>query len=268
MIHALLHHKLDDRTTNAHRREDTLTATIFGTLVWMEAWDTLAKWLDVPVPSHGSVTGCWFWPRLAGSVEPDVILRIGSSLVVVEAKLRSNRHDKSLAIGVEAVADETDDPVDQLVRQFIGITTPAQVRQRYSDDLEKAILDCDLIQLYVVDSMRLHRAEKEVEQSLKLMPQGHRLRSPITWQSLSTLLAARPAPGRRWERDLLEYMRMIGLDTFHGVSGRGLTGSSALLAGWRVPRRRERSFSEFAARVSASPNIKRLQHWRRQEQAS
>src|SRR5206468_3570724 len=93
MLHALLHHKLDELIPEPQRREDALTSAAFGTLVLVNAWDMLARWLgvsdDQPVSANSD---CWFWPRLAFA-EPDVVLRLGGSLVVVEAKYRSGRND-------------------------------------------------------------------------------------------------------------------------------------------------------------------------------
>lgn len=263
VIHALLHHKLDEETNGPHRLEDTLTATVFGTLVWMDAWDLLSEWLDVPTPEQGAATACWFWPRLAGPVEPDVILRIGASLVVIEAKLKSKRSDRARQRNAEDADDEAEDPTDQLVRQHIGITTPMQARQRYPDDLEEAIRDCALIQLYLVNGMRLRHAEREVIQSQNRLPAGHGLRSPITWQALSAILTARSAPNFRWKHDLLDYLRMIGLDTFNGISGLHLSAKSAQAKSWRVPRQRRQNIAEIAA----SPQIRQLRHWRRLETA-
>ena len=104
MLHALLHGKLDLELPEPHRREDALTSIVFGTLRMVEAWDVLANWLDVEPLSSGQegTVACWFWPRLAGAVEPDVVLRLGDTLVVVEAKYRSGRHDLSLDEGVVA----------------------------------------------------------------------------------------------------------------------------------------------------------------------
>ena len=99
MLHALLHRKLDESIPEPQRLEDALTSTVFGALVWMEAWDTLTQWLALPhsAATAGSSNGCWFWPRLAFA-EPDVVLHMGNVLVVVEAKSRSGRHDRIAAI--------------------------------------------------------------------------------------------------------------------------------------------------------------------------
>jgi hypothetical protein len=96
VLHALLHGKLDPAVPEPERREDALTSAVFGMLVSVEALDLVAKWLKVnDWQSEEGLLDCWFWPRLAGGVEPDVVLRLGSVLIVVEAKYRSGRHDLS-----------------------------------------------------------------------------------------------------------------------------------------------------------------------------
>ena len=46
MLHAVLHHKLDETTPEPQRLEDALTSTVFGTLVMTDACDVLAAWLS------------------------------------------------------------------------------------------------------------------------------------------------------------------------------------------------------------------------------
>ena len=41
MLHAVLHHKLDETTPEPQRLEDALTSTVFGTLVMTDACDVL-----------------------------------------------------------------------------------------------------------------------------------------------------------------------------------------------------------------------------------
>ena len=111
MLHALLHGKFDLELPEPHRREDALTSIVLGTLRMVEAWNVLANWLEAEPLSSGqeSTAEYWFWPRLAGAVEPDVVRRLGDTLAVVEAKYRSGRHNLSL--------DEADErPSDQIAR--------------------------------------------------------------------------------------------------------------------------------------------------------
>ncbi|MCH8912851.1 MAG: hypothetical protein IIA33_04715, partial [Planctomycetes bacterium] len=99
MLHALLHHKLDETTPEPQRLEDALTSTVFGTLVMVEAADVLAAWLSRArridasrTPVEGPLNGVWFWPQLA-LAEPDVIIQLGDRLFVVEVKLQSGKAD-------------------------------------------------------------------------------------------------------------------------------------------------------------------------------
>ena len=46
MLHAVLHHKLDETTPEPQRLEDALTSTVFGTLVMTDATGVLAAWLS------------------------------------------------------------------------------------------------------------------------------------------------------------------------------------------------------------------------------
>ena len=119
MLHALLHGKLDPNVAEPERREDALTSTVFGTLVLLEAWEVIGRWLKVAEwQTEGHELECWFWPRLTGGVEPDVVLRIGPFVAVVEAKYRSGRRGPSL--------DQVDNerPVDRIVRQHRAVSPP------------------------------------------------------------------------------------------------------------------------------------------------
>jgi hypothetical protein len=118
MLHPLLHGKLDPAIAEPQRLEEALTPSVLGTLVLVEAWDLLAVWLgaDSTTVDGRQDVECWFWPRLAGGVEPDVAVWLGQTLVVVEVKYRSGRHDLAL--------DDPDDerPVDQIVRQHRAVS--------------------------------------------------------------------------------------------------------------------------------------------------
>jgi hypothetical protein len=87
VLHALLHGKVDPAVPEPERREDALTSAVFGMLVLLEAWGLIAKWIKVSdwEPAAEGELDCWFWSRLAGGAEPDVVLRRGSVLIVIEA---------------------------------------------------------------------------------------------------------------------------------------------------------------------------------------
>src|SRR5581483_204052 len=116
MLHALLHRKLDESNPEPQRLEDALTSTVFGTLAWMDACDLLAEWLEIPTSASAKLQ-VWFWPRLAFA-EPDVVIRLGEYVVIVEAKYQSGRHDRL------AVLEEDEDLCDQLVSQYRCATVP------------------------------------------------------------------------------------------------------------------------------------------------
>src|SRR5687768_16534902 len=99
MLHAELHGKLTEDTADAERREDVLTSTVFGTLFVASAWNDLCEWFGRArrvrqAPElRASASGArdyWFWPRLHGA-EPDLVVRLGDLLVVVEAKYYSGK---------------------------------------------------------------------------------------------------------------------------------------------------------------------------------
>lgn len=216
MLHAVLHGKLDELTPEPQRLEDALTSTVFGTLVSAEAWHVLALWLGLQgAVDEAKLVGndCWFWPRLAFA-EPDVVLRIGDVLVVIEAKLRSGRNDLAIQPEVEENAG------DQLLRQYKCIATPPDARVRYTDELESAISERrHLVQVFAVDA-RQRLLRKEVEESRRRLPDGADLRL-ITWQSLYALLNR--TGQARWTKDLRAYLERLGLDTFEGIARRGGT---------------------------------------------
>ena len=43
MLHAFLHGKIDESLPELDRREDALTSTAFGALVWTGSWNLLAR---------------------------------------------------------------------------------------------------------------------------------------------------------------------------------------------------------------------------------
>ncbi len=212
MLHALLHGKLAATLPEPDRLEDALTSSVFGTLIMVGAWDVLGRWL---APSESAISthplqDCWFWPRLPGGVEPDVLLRLGSTLVAVEAKYRSGRHDVDTGEGVD------ERPADQILRQRIALSTPPDQRDAYPDALEHAVDACAVHQAFVVDARRIRRARREHAESVALLPVGAVLRL-VTWQDLFSLLLLSPDSGERWNIDLRLYLQSCGLEAFAGV---------------------------------------------------
>lgn len=260
MLHALLHGKLDPALAEPQRREDALTSSVFGTLCLVEAWDLIARWLGVVTwpAGHPENLECWFWPRLAGAVEPDVVLRLGNVLVVVEAKYRSGRHDLSV--------DDTDDekPVDQIVRQHRAVSPPHDVRSSYPESLERAVRQCALLQAFVVDARRMRRARREHAESQALLPQDARL-NLVTWQDLYKLLLDPQWSRLRWAGDLRTYLRICGLASFHGIR-RDVPNAEHMqvLVDWRPYGRRAvaPTLRTAGSMLAAEPAIADLWRWR------
>jgi hypothetical protein len=254
MLHAILHGKLNEAAPEPQRLEDALTSSVFGALIWAEAWDMLATWLGIAdfLEPEGGRRECWFWPRMAFA-EPDVVLTFGDVLVIVEAKFRSDRHDLPLAGEGEGTAESAG---DQLLRQLRCITDAPESRTRYSDPIEAAISRRrHLAQAFVVDGRR-RRARLDFEESRKCLPPDANLHL-VTWQSLFQLLAQ--PPSARWKKDLRAFLEHLSLDTFEGV-GRGPFDTGARrLSEWRAAQDRE-VFDYVPARPSEE--LARLSQWR------
>jgi hypothetical protein len=137
---------------------------------------------------------------------------LGNILVVVEAKYRSGRHD--LITG-----NDDENSGDQLLRQYRSITAPLSERELYAEDVERAIRECNLVQVFVVDARQQRRARREWQESKNLLPPGALL-NLVTWQSLFHKLNTEGIASRRWGADLSEYFQFCGLDTFDGISRR------------------------------------------------
>ncbi|MCH8851371.1 MAG: hypothetical protein IID41_01825 [Planctomycetes bacterium] len=217
MLHALLHHKLDETTPEPQRLEDALTSTVFGTMVMVEAADVLAAWLsrarridDSRTPVEGPLNGVWFWPQLA-LAEPDVIIQLGDRLFVIEAKLQSGKAD--LQGGME-------DPghiADQLQREWVSLGPDYASRARCDRDLSEAIASCAHTLVYVVDGRRLRRATREFTESARLLSADADLRL-LTWQSLHEHLARQSSARCRWRDLLSQYLQDRGLHGFDGFA--------------------------------------------------
>lgn len=221
MLHALLHGKLSESIPEPDRLEDALTSSVFGTLVLVEAVEVVWEWLrqarDLsgdPVPDDhvGSGWDCWFWPHLAYA-EPDLALRIGDRLFLVEAKYKSGRHD--------AVSGEAEDEralSDQLHRQHASIELVRKTEVHVgTSKLEAAIKRCHPTLVYLVDQRRARSARREFRESAAAIPDAD-LRF-LTWQRLYVVLCS-SGPGERWRRDLLRYLDACGLDAFVGFTFR------------------------------------------------
>ncbi len=217
MLHALLHGKLDECTPEPERLEDALTSTVFGTLVLAGAGDVLADWLGRARRVDGGrrpvkdrrINGVWFWPQLT-LAEPDVVLRLGDELFVIEAKYRSDLHDAPPDAEHKRITD-------QLHRQWASLDPAAVAHSRCPLDLRESILACDHTLLLVVDGRRLRQSTREFRESADGLPPDADLRL-LTWQSLHEILMS---PSRReatspWSEALDEYFERVGLQGFAG----------------------------------------------------
>ncbi|MCH8853891.1 MAG: hypothetical protein IID41_14760, partial [Planctomycetes bacterium] len=180
MLHALLHHKLDESTPELQRLEDALTSTVFGTLVMVEAADMLAAWLSLArridgsrAPVTGPLNGVWFWPRLA-LAEPDVIIQLGDRVFVIEAKFQSGLHEH------QGATENAGHIAGQLQRQWVSLGPDYVNRARCDRDLREAIASCAHTLVYVVDGRRLRRATREFTESVGGLPTDADLRL-LTW---------------------------------------------------------------------------------------
>jgi hypothetical protein len=134
VLYAELNGKLDDTASGLERREDILTSTVFGTLLVAGATKVLVDWLKSACCLAGTPERLdrhkrklrlpyeepeyWFWPSLSFA-QPDIMLRIGSHLLIVEAKYGAPKGilaADSESAEPDAYAGESDP--DQLVREW------------------------------------------------------------------------------------------------------------------------------------------------------
>lgn len=166
MLFAELHGKLDPNAPDLERREDVLTSTTFGTLIVANATDMLVDWLnfarrfgplgrldqeplglaDEPPVKY------WFWPTLTNA-QPDVVLRIGRRLLVVEAKYgsaKSKSRTRNDSADPDAAAFM---PIpDQLLREWQAVQPTVRGLGRYPEDLRDAIETRDRQLVYLVSA--------------------------------------------------------------------------------------------------------------------
>lgn len=237
MLHAELHGKLSsDIGDGAERLEDVLTSTVFGTLFAANAWHVVTDWLSrarrgadmiPPVESGHDATDYWFWPWL-GTAEPDLVVRLGETLVVIEAKYLSGKSGSSTPT---AVADSS----DQLVREWraVGIAADSsgydpRLRELVADPATRRIL------VYLVRRSRYAREIAELEQSLAQAPGASMYL--LTWEDLDEVLA--PHLHVRWASELSRYLERRRISAFRGF-GRAFTSApSKILRAWKPHRTR------------------------------
>jgi hypothetical protein len=229
VLHALLHNKLTPLSADPDRFEDATTSTVIGSLVFHEAWDLLAAALDLPELRDGP-RHAWFWPRLDGA-QPDVVLQLGDVLVVVEAKVRSDKHN---TVGKEDAVG-TKEAKDQLVREWASVSADAHLTN-YPAGLPAAIEGCARQIVYLVDGWRARRAEGDVRESQNLAPDA--VIRLVTWQKFHAVLRRTTA---LWACAVRQFLERQGLASFGG-DWTPLLGPEPRID-WRVtPRRPEFDF--------------------------
>lgn len=238
MLHAELRGKIGEEATDAQRKEDVLTSTVFGTLFTAGAWDVLAHWLGAAkaignnralTPAAVAEGNYWFWPRL-GDVEPDVIVQLGSVLVIVEAKYLSGKSGKGPAASSDAMELPLEDPKDQLVRQWRACAPETNIAA-YPAGIRDAIRGCERALVYLVRRSHWTREHREVERSLQQAPDARMLL--LTWEHLDEVLASGGLP--RWAEELRAYLRRRGLTAFRGFRSAeavAVDGVAALTGWW------------------------------------
>jgi hypothetical protein len=185
--------------------EDALTSAVFGRLRYLPA-GVIGRWLDTALPSANErirerpwsqeeVPELDFWPTWPDadgtSVEPDVLLRYGDSLVVVEAKLWSGKSGTKQ---------------DQLARQWrVGVMHFAQTTRSFR------------LAAHVYLTAHLTRPDKELAESMNALKNAGYNHTHLWWLSWATLspilaeMAQNPIAS-----DLLEYLRAVGVVRFVG----------------------------------------------------
>jgi hypothetical protein len=240
MLFAELHGKLDPNAPDLERREDILTSTVFGTLLVAGAVDLLVSWINSARHlgpdgrsdhealglSAAQPVKYWFWPSLSGGTQPDILVRIGQRLLVIEAKYGSS---KSAPSSTPEMNGETADDVsasDQLLREWQAIQPSAAGLAWYPGDLRDAIETCERDLVYLVSARRTPSATRELRESHEkirtiLKENASRLWL-LTWQDLHGLLLRQVesgSPAARWIPELARLLdRRRNLAAFLGFA--------------------------------------------------
>jgi len=234
VLHAELHGKVAPDADDIARREDVLTSTVFGTLFIADAWGVLLEWLKLAKPIGGaralvpptitSPRTYWFWPRLMGATEPDVLLRAGEMLVLIEAKYLSGKS----GTGVAAVIPQSglEEVTDQLVREWNACSRSADM-QGYPNDLREAIKSCARVLVYLVRRSSLAKAIRAVRDSANLVDDASM--HILTWEDLDDVLASQ---GTRWAKELRAYLHRRGVAAFRGFRCDVPQSPVGKLSGW------------------------------------
>lgn len=260
MLHAELHGKLREDAPEAERREDILTSTVFGTLLLAEGGrEILADWIRSVTPAQSGQAALvipddtpvnyWFWPSLrdeAGQrVEPDVILRLGPQLVVVEAKYAAQKGkatghvSSSLRDGSEGGVTE-----DQLLREWRALELT--VHTPHATDLSDALSLPQRHLVYLVHGRHKAKSLSELIVSYNAIRTSTRSTPSLwllTWQDLHRLLVG--WQGRTgaapWVHELARLLERRYLAAFLGFSDAAAVSPERVrpIANWTASWRRE-----------------------------
>jgi len=239
MLHAELQGKLDAGAADLERREDVLTSTIFGTLLLASDGPTvLAEWLNRArrlgkagrLDSFGNSSlgllaetpAAWFWPSLSHA-EPDVVLRIGSTLLIVEAKYGSGKGMSQHGEGDTGTPDGIDSQseADQLFREWRSVQIDES--HWYMEGIRNAIHSCDAHLVYLVSARHESAALRELAESQAKIHDGGMDASMwlLTWQDLHAALLEKfsaPSTASWWTASLKQLLERRNLAAFLGFS--------------------------------------------------
>ena len=233
MLYAELHGKLDLNAPDLERCEDILTSTVFGTMLVAGAVDLLTAWLnsakclgpDDRLLLHGPCLDLrvdepeyWFWPSLSEG-QPDIMLRLGFDLLVVEAKFGSTKsqHKRNMS----DVEGETESAPDQLLRQWRSLQPNASRFKWYPPEIRLAIETTSQRLIYLVSARREASALRELIESRDKIRQeaGHDVSMwLLTWQDLYRVLLDRNIERgeARWIGELAAFLDRRHLAAFLG----------------------------------------------------
>jgi hypothetical protein len=242
MLHAEIHGKVSATSRDLERSEDILTSSVFGTLLLIPHGNRiLADWFRrarligcdgsssqerlLILDSAGPVEG-WFWPRLAQAI-PDVVLRIGSGLFVIEAKYGSS---KGTALEDPDVPQGAPAP-DQLLRQWRSVALP--LPDAFDSPIREHIEACTPHLIYLVSARHTTNAEREIVESRRLV-RPRELQPEawlLTWQDLHLVLSEghdrKELPAG--DRELVALLARRELNAFRGFQELRVPHDSSML---------------------------------------
>lgn len=264
MLHLEYRGKLGDE----NKTEDSLTSTVFGTLFTAKATDLLVAWLRCAV--HLDCVGhptadrldvgpgavdYWFWPRLGGTT-PDLLLRVGNCLYIIEAKYHSSKSNldgcgSKQGSGTGEIKYTR--PADQILRQWLAASADAPSAPFYEPDVYLALRECQRHLVYLVSARARVASVEEVVESQKEIAAHTRAAVPVwmlTWEDLHRLLAVaiRAGSRARWMQELAQVLcESRGLGAFVGFGETPVAAADISLYAeeWAMSWRRQRASRSF-----------------------